>query len=81
MVVAERGLMISQSRIVLNISERLSLGHLGLKVNNVSVFSSDRFLEHMQLILSSSVTTITAQAKLFCTHLAPISRYVNGRNT
>lgn len=45
------------------------------------LFSFDRFLEHMQLILSSSVTTIMAQAKRFCTHLAPISRYLNGRNT
>ena len=35
----------------------------------------------MQLILSNSVITIMVQAKLFSTHLALISRYLDGRNT
>lgn len=35
----------------------------------------------MQLILSSSVITIMAQAKLFSTRLALTSRYLDERNT
>lgn len=50
-----------------------------MKVVTFLLLLFNRFLEHMPLILSSSVTTITAQAKLFSTHLAPISRYLARR--